>query len=246
MIKAIIVDDESLARKLVRNYLNDYREIEIVAECNNGFEALKAIQSLNPNLIFLDVQMPKLDGFELLELLDPHPAVIFTTAFDEYAIKAFENSAIDYLLKPFDKSRFGKAMDKFFHQFRQGIQTDTSKLAENISSTHEFIERIAVKSGTDIRIVPVSQIKYLEAYDDYVKIFTDSDMFLKKQTLSYYDRVLPQEMFIRVHRSLIINLKELTRIEQAEKDSHWVILKDNTRLTMSKTGYKKLKENLNM
>ncbi|MCB0819328.1 MAG: response regulator [Bacteroidetes bacterium] len=249
MIKVIIVDDESLARKLVKSFLADHADIEIMDECANGFDAMKAIQKHKPDLVFLDVQMPKLDGFELLELLDPAPEIIFTTAFDQYAIKAFDKSAVDYLLKPFDKVRFSRAISKFRERQSNKIPAQVNsnnKLLDTIQSEQEEIERIAVKSGSEIRIIPINNIRYLEAYDDYVKIFTPDDMFLKKQTLSYYEQVLPQEQFVRIHRSVLLNIQELNRIEQAEKENHWVILKDQTRLNVSRSGYQKLRQSLNL
>ena len=242
-IKAIIIDDESLARKLVRNYLSDFPEIEVLDECNDGFEAVKSISKHNPDLIFLDVQMPKIDGFELLEILDYKPHVIFTTAFDQFALKAFEASATDYLLKPFNKERFSQAIDKFRIAFNKNEPvTNSKRVLETISDIAESIQRIAVKEGSEIKIIPATQIRYLEAYDDYVKIFTTEKMYLKKQTLSFYERSLSQESFVRIHRSIILNLSELSKIEQAEKDNHWVILRDNSRLSVSRSGYQKLKQ----
>ena len=245
MIKVIIVDDESLARKLVKQFLSAFKEFEVIDECADGFAAAKSISKNEPDLVFLDVQMPRINGFELLELLDPIPNIIFTTAFDQYAIKAFEASAIDYLLKPFDKERFAVAISKFNMQFH-GLKSalPTNQLLSEIAKDTPEMERIAVKSGNEIRIIPINQIRYLEAYDDYVKIFTKEDMFLKKQTLSYFESNLPNDQFIRIHRSFILNIKELTKIEQAEKDSHWVILRDQSRISVSRSGYQKLKQNL--
>jgi two-component system, LytTR family, response regulator len=245
MIKVIIVDDESLARKLVKQFLSAFKEFEVIDECADGFAAAKSISKNEPDLVFLDVQMPRINGFELLELLDPIPNIIFTTAFDQYAIKAFEASAIDYLLKPFDKERFAVAISKFKMQFH-GLKSalPTNQLLSEIAKDTPEMERIAVKSGNEIRIIPINQIRYLEAYDDYVKIFTKEDMFLKKQTLSYFESNLPNDQFIRIHRSFILNIKELTKIEQAEKDSHWVILRDQSRISVSRSGYQKLKQNL--
>lgn len=242
MIRVLLIDDESLARKLVRKYLEDFSDFEIVDECADGFAAAKSIALHKPDLIFLDVQMPKLDGFELLELLDPRPCVIFTTAFDQYALKAFESSAVDYLLKPFGKDRFEKAIINFRERFALAIpQTSTKTLLEEVQNSVSQLDRIAVKSGNEIRILQLNDIRYLEAHDDYVKIFTSADMFLKKQTLTYYENHLPEKQFVRIHRSVILNIEEILRIEQAEKDGHWIILKDLSRLSVSRTGYQKLK-----
>jgi len=242
MIRVILVDDESLARKLVRKYLEEFSDFEIVDECADGFEAAKSIAQYKPDLIFLDIQMPKLDGFELLELLDPRPCVIFTTAFDEYALKAFESSAVDYLLKPFGKERFNKAINNFRDRFASTIhQISTKTLIEEVQNAASELDRIAVKSGNEIRILQLKDIRYLEAHDDYVKIFTHADMFLKKQTLTYYENHLPEKQFVRIHRSVILNIEDILRIEQAEKDGHWIILKDLSRLSLSRSGYQKLK-----
>jgi two-component system LytT family response regulator len=247
MIKVVIIDDESLARKLVTSYLKDHPDFQVLAECSDGFDGMKGIQLHQPDLVFLDIQMPKLNGFELLELLDPAPEIIFTTAFDEYAIKAFDLAAVDYLLKPFDKNRFAKALDKARERLAKKEQSNsTEKLISNIKANADEIERIAVKSGNEIRIIPLTQIRYIEAYDDYVKIFTEKDMYLKKQTISYYEQTLPSNQFIRIHRSVLLNLKDLHRIEHAEKENYWVILRDQTKLSVSKSGHRKLKLVLNI
>lgn len=243
MIKTILIDDEPLARTITREYLAAYPQIEIVQECNDGFEGVKAITQHRPDLIFLDIQMPKINGFEMLELLDPCPAVIFTTAFDEYAIKAFESHAIDYLLKPFSKERFDKAMQKWLGQKEsaapQKIVTEQIRQPEERS-------RIVIREGGNIRIIPVGEIHYLEAYDDYVKIFTQKEMFLKKKTMAFYEGSLDASEFVRVHRSYIIRLSQLTRIEPLEKDTHVALLKSGVRIPLSKSGYAKLKAVLGM
>jgi two-component system LytT family response regulator len=245
MIKAVLIDDEPLARSIVREYLQPYNEISVMQECNDGFEGVKAIAQHKPDLIFLDIQMPKINGFEMLELLETPPSVIFTTAFDEYAIKAFEAHAIDYLLKPFSKERFDKAMQKWLHQHQQPSGKAPTTLPEAIRQPEEK-NRIVVKEGGNIRIIPVHEILYLEAYDDYVKIFTSKEMFLKKKTMSFYESSLDPEQFVRVHRSYMIQLSQLTRIEPLEKDSHIALLKSGVRIPLSKTGYAKLKSQLGL
>ena len=246
MIRVLIIDDEPLARQLVRKYLQSESDVEIVGECGDGFEAAKSIAQFKPDVLFLDVQMPKISGFELLELLDPAPAVIFTTAFDEFALKAFEANAVDYLLKPFPAERLSKALEKFRTAHQKG--TASSKAAEVKERLAEEIpqDRIVVKSGADIRILPLEEIRYLEAYDDYVKIYTRSGMFLKKQTLAHFEKKLEAASFVRIHRSYLLHLTELTRIEPAEKDQHQAILKDKTRLPLSRSGYARLKEVLGL
>jgi two-component system LytT family response regulator len=239
MIKTILIDDEPLARSIVSEYLRSYPEIEVVQECGNGFEGVKAIAHHKPDLIFLDIQMPKINGFEMLELIDEPPAVIFTTAFDEFAMKAFETHAIDYLLKPFSKDRFDKALKKWL-QHRNAGQTTSAAITHEVRQGEER-NRVVVKEGSNIRIVPVGDILYMEAYDDYVKIFTAKEMFLKKKTMSFYEQSLDSSQFIRVHRSYLIQLAQITRIEPMEKDNHVALLKNGVRIPLSKTGYTKLK-----
>jgi two-component system, LytTR family, response regulator len=242
MIKAILIDDEPLARSIVKEYLQTYPEIQIVEECNDGFEGVKNISKHQPDLIFLDIQMPKINGFEMLELIEDAPDVIFTTAFDEYAIKAFESHAIDYLLKPFSKERFDKAIQKWMVQHnRTEGKPNTQTLLENDVRQPEERNRIVVKENGNIRIIPVHEVLYIEAYDDYVKIYTAKEMFLKKKTMSFYEQSLDADQFVRVHRSYIIQLSQLTRIEPLEKDTHVALLKNGTRVPLSKTGYVKLK-----
>ena len=238
-MKAIIIDDEPLARMMVKEYLLTYPHITVVQECNDGFEGLKAIQQHQPELIFLDIQMPKINGFEMLELIDNPPQVIFTTAFDEYAIKAFDAHAADYLLKPFSKERFDKAMHKLSQLGANAAQAvaETALQLQPIQNT-----RIVVKDNTKIKIIPVAQVQYLEAADDYVKIFTAEGSYLKKKTMQYFQDSLPPQEFIRIHRSYLINAQLITRIDLHEKDSHLVLLSTGARLPVSKAGYARIKE----
>jgi two-component system LytT family response regulator len=242
-MNVIIIDDEPLARSIVKEYLQSYDEIKILAECNDGFEGLKTIQQYEPDLIFLDIQMPKINGFEMLELVENPPAVIFTTAFDEYAIKAFESNAIDYLLKPFSKERFGKALQKYLGQ-KKPFSQKTEAILESAGQSPIQQNRVVVKDGSKIKIIPVSQIQYLEAADDYVKIFTTEGSFLKKKTMSYFEQSLKAFQFVRVHRSYIVNTQLITRIDAYEKDSHLLLLSTGSKLPVSKVGYSKLKETL--
>ena len=237
-MKAIIIDDEPLARMMVKEYLQSYPHINIAEECNDGFEGLKAIQHHQPDLIFLDIQMPKINGFEMLELIDHPPQVIFTTAFEEYAIKAFDAHAADYLLKPFSKERFDKAMQKLTLQPPNAMQA----VVEMALQTTTTSNRIVVKDNGKIKIIPIVQVHYLEAADDYVKIITTDGNFLKKKTMQYFEDSLPPQEFIRIHRSYIINASLITRIDLHEKDSHLLLLTTGARLPVSKAGYVKLKE----
>jgi two-component system LytT family response regulator len=227
MSKVVTIDDEPLARSIVVEYLQQHSSIEIAAECNDGFQGVKAIMQHKPDLIFLDIQMPKINGFEMLELLDSTPSVIFTTAFDEYAIKAFEANAIDYLLKPFSKERFDLAIQKWNEKKNTtSSEKNIQALLENTTKQPDEKSRIVVKNGSDIRIVPMADVMYIEAYDDYVKIFTKDTYFLKKKTMNYYEQVLDSSQFFRTHRSFIINLQELTKIEPLEKNTYVVLLKN--------------------
>jgi two-component system LytT family response regulator len=241
MIKCIIIDDEPLARSIVMEYLQSYPAVSVVQECNDGFEGLKAIQEHKPELIFLDIQMPKISGFEMLELLDEPPAVIFTTAFDEYALKAFDASAVDYLLKPFARERFDKALQKWMGSRDQNHEEKLGQLAENAARQPEERERVVVKNGNNIRIIPVNDIDYIEAYDDYVKIHSGDGYYLKKKTMNYFESVLDPSKFVRAHRSYIIQIPCITKIEPYEKDGHIALLKNGKRVPLSKAGYTRLK-----
>jgi two-component system LytT family response regulator len=240
MIKAILIDDEPLARSIVKEYLQAHTDVQILAECNDGFEGVKAVAQHKPDLIFLDIQMPKINGFEMLELIENPPPVIFTTAFDEHAMKAFELHAVDYLLKPFSQERFDKALQKWKGQ-QPVSQKNTSSLIES-SSQPEERQRIVVKKGINIVILPIHTVHYIEAFDDYVKVHTKDGFYLKKKTMSHYEKTLDSQQFVRVHRSYLMNLSELTRIEQAEKDSHVALLKSGVKIPLSASGYAKLKE----
>ena len=244
MIKTILIDDEPLARDIVKFYLADHPEIEVVAECCDGFEGLKAITLHKPDLVFLDIQMPKISGFEMLELVEDKPAVIFTTAFDEYAIKAFEVNAVDYLLKPIDKGRFDSAIKKLPSRLHQNENTEAVLDAAALTPAQN--NRVVVKKDGVIKIIPTADINYLEADDDYVKLSTIDGSFFKNKTMAYFEQTLDSTQFIRIHRSYIINLGQVTKIELKEKDSYVVLLKSDIWLPVSKTGYVKLKAALGL
>jgi two-component system, LytTR family, response regulator len=255
-ITAILIDDEPLARLIVKEYLQTYPNITILQECGDGFEGLKAIQQHHPDLIFLDIQMPKINGFEMLELVEEPPAVIFTTAFDEYAIRAFETHAVDYLLKPFSKERFDKALRKWFDTRAAApapsaagpASPDSAQqaLLEAAAETPSQQQRIVVKTAGKIKIIPIEDIHYLEAADDYVKIHTHNGAFLKNRTMGYFEKVLDPTRFVRTHRSYIINIQQVTRIEPYEKDSHLCILSSGAQVPVSKAGYVKLRSVLGL
>ena len=240
MYKVLLIDDEQLARQLIGALLKPYPQFEIVGECSDGFEGFKAIQQHNPDLIFLDVQMPRLSGFEMLELLDNPPSVIFTTAFDAFAMKAFEANAIDYLLKPVTRDRFDKAIQKWLLQAQSGGQRPVTEiLSEAIPEGYQ--QRIVVKDNGAIRIIPANEIQYLEAADDYVKIITADSSFLKKATLGSMEASLDPQQFVRVHRSYIIPVSQLAKIEPYEKESHIARLQCGAKILVSKSGMARLK-----
>jgi two-component system LytT family response regulator len=245
-MKIIIIDDEPLARSIIREYLQYHPDFELIAECNDGFEGVKAIHQYQPDLIFLDIQMPKINGFEMLELIEDPPAVIFTTAFDEYAIKAFESHAVDYLLKPFSRDRFDKAVLKLKQTGKTSPKEQLAPLLDSVSSSPSEQHRVVVKLAGKIRIIPVEDIHYLEAADDYVKIHTREGGFLKNKTMGHFETILNQNQFVRTHRSYMVNITEITRIDPYEKDNHLAILKTGVRVPVSKTGYVKLKSVLGL
>jgi two-component system LytT family response regulator len=242
MIKTLLIDDEPLARSIVKEYLQAWPEFSIIQECGDGFEGIKAITQHAPDLLFLDIQMPKINGFEMLELIENPPAIIFTTAFEEYAIKAFETHAVDYLLKPFSQDRFDKAIQKWLTTRSQATSVpDPQPLLDTIAQSTGQQHRVVVKEGSKIKIIPIPHIQYIEGADDYVKIHTQEGTFLKNKTMQYFEQLLEQQNFVRIHRSYLINVQLITRIDPYEKDGHLVILQTGMRLPVSKSGYAKLK-----
>lgn len=241
-IKAYIIDDEKPARDLVKVYLKDHPLIDIIGEAENGFEGAKAINEDKPDLVFLDIQMPKINGFEMLELLDYSPKVIFCTAFDEYAIQAFEKNAVDYLLKPFPKERLLDAIQKI-----TDVKAESSSSINSAQNDYpDILGRIVVKDRKEIVIIDVNEILYLEAQDDYVAINTMKGKWLKQKTMKYYDQALDPAKFIRVHRSYIINLLEIGKIDKLGKETYLAVLKSGQTIPVSTTGYQKLKLHLGL
>ena len=240
-MKVIIIDDEPLARSIVKEYLQKHPQLEVVQECNDGFEGLKAIQQYQPDLVFLDIQMPKINGFEMLELIEQPPSIIFATAFDEYAIKAFEAHAIDYLLKPFNQERFDKAIAKWKEKNQVSAEKNTQDLLETAAQSPSQSNRIVVKNGSKIKIIPVHDVLYLEAADDYVKVHTPEGYFLKNKTMNHFEQALDGQQFVRSHRSYIVNVQQITRIDPYEKDNHVAVLRSGLKVPVSRSGYVKLR-----
>ncbi len=246
-IKTIIIDDESLARDLVKSYLDSEDDIEIIGEFSDGFQGLKAIQEYHPDLIFLDVQMPKLTGFELLELLDKPYNIVFTTAYNEYAIKAFEHNAVDYLLKPFSGERFSDALVKARERINNSLANDQiEKITSHNDSSSELINRVVVKSRNKIDVIAVDKIKYFEAQDDYVMIYTHTGRHLKQKTMKYFESHLSQSEFCRIHRSYLVKVDQISQLQPYEKDNWIVILKSGESLKVSRNGFKLLKKQLEL
>ncbi|MGD8780389.1 MAG: LytTR family transcriptional regulator DNA-binding domain-containing protein [Ignavibacteria bacterium] len=243
-IRAIIIDDEKLARDIIKNFLKAHENIELIAESGNGFDGIEKINELKPDIVFLDIQMPKLSGFEMLELIDDPPLIIFTTAFDQYAIKAFEVNATDYLLKPFSKERFNDAVNKALKNFKN-IDSAKNKLNDLIRDTNyskEFLERVAVKQNNKVTIIPSEEIEYLEAQDDYVMIYSSKGKYLKKKTMKFFEENLNPDEFVRIHRSYIVKIDRIEKIESSQSESNTISLKNRQTLPVSKTGYTRLKE----
>jgi two-component system, LytTR family, response regulator len=243
MIRAVIVDDEELARQLLREMLAAHPEIEVVAECANGFEAVKVCGDLHPDLLFLDVQMPKLDGFEALELIGPDAAVIFVTAYDEYAMRAFDVHAVDYLLKPFHPDRFEKALERARKRLGEPMPSPT-ELAAAARPPRQYLERIAVKDGARVYVIPIDKLDYVEAQQDYVALKSEGKTVLKQQTIASLEAALDPGRFLRIHRSYIVQLDRVARVEPYGKNSKLAVLHDGTRLPVSRTGYGRLKHAL--
>jgi two-component system LytT family response regulator len=240
-LRAAIVDDEEPARALLREYLAAHGDVEIVAECGNGFEAVKAVAEARPDLMFLDVQMPKLDGFEVVELVGSEVGVVFVTAFDEHALKAFEVNAVDYLLKPVAPERFAAALERARQRLRARTPLPIPQLMEAARPSGQALERVLVKQGAQVEVIPVDRLDYVEAQDDYVSLKTGGKSFLKQQTLAELERTLDAARFVRIHRSYLLNLDRLARLETDARDNKIAVLRDGTRLPVSRSGHAKLK-----
>jgi two-component system LytT family response regulator len=239
-LRIVVADDEELARSLVREYLKESADVEIVAECANGFQAVKAVTELKPDLLLLDIQMPRLDGFEVLDLVGRETNVIFITAYDQYAIRAFDVHAVDYLLKPFSAERLAEALDRAKKKIDRGESTAPAALVTEARAPGSRSDRILIRDASDVHVIPVMKIDYLEAQDDYVCYRAEGKRYLKQQTLADAETVLDAARFVRIHRSYILNIDRLAKLELYAKDSHAAILRDGTRLPVSRSGYTRL------
>ena len=243
-IRVAIVDDEELARQVLREYLSAHEEIDLIAECANGFEAVKAVAEKKPALVFLDIQMPKLDGFEVLELIGNDAAVVFVTAHDEHALRAFEVHAVDYLLKPVARERFEAALARAKARLAGDARFPAVAAADLAAAARppaQFVERIPVRDGTRVFILPVGKLDYAEAQDDYVALAAEGKKHLKQQTLASLETALDPSRFLRVHRSYIVNVERIVKVEPYAKESHVAVLRDGTQIPVSKAGYSRLR-----
>jgi two-component system LytT family response regulator len=239
-LRIAIVDDEELARAVVREYLANVAGVEVVAECANGFEAVKAVSDLQPDLLILDVQMPKLDGFEVLELVGGDVAVVFVTAYDQYALRAFEVHAVDYLLKPFSAERLAAAIDRVRERLGRGERVPVQDLAAAARPAQGPTRRILVRDGSRVHVIPVEKIEYVQAQDDYICFRCEGKEYLKEQTLGQLETSLDPAKFVRIHRSYVLNLDRLARVELDERENRIAILTDGRRLPISRAGYARL------
>jgi two-component system, LytTR family, response regulator len=244
MIRAMIVDDEELARGLVREFLSEEDDIEIVGDCTNGFEAVKAIAELKPDLVFLDVQMPKLDGFEVLELAGAPVEVIFVTAYDQFAMKAFDAAAVDYLLKPFSIERFRVALDRARNRLRENQRTpvDPAALKNASRKPDEFVQRIVVKDGSKVHVIPVDKLDYAEVQDDYVGLRSAGRTYLKQQSMASLEASLDPSRFLRIHRAYLVNIEKITKIDQDMAGARVAVLTDGSEVPVSRSGYARFRE----
>jgi two-component system, LytTR family, response regulator len=244
-LRIVIVDDEPLARAVVREYATADADVEIVAECANGFDAVKVVSEQKPDLVLLDVQMPKLDGFEVLELLGGDQTVVFITAYDSYALRAFEVHAVDYLLKPFSADRFQEALARVRERMRAKEHPPTHDVAAIMRDARPKsgpAERVLIRDGANVHVLPVDKIDYVEAQDDYVAFKSEGKQFLKDQTLAAVEGTLDPNRFVRIHRSYILNIDRIAKVELYAKDSRIAILRDGTRLPVSRAGYSRLSQ----
>jgi two-component system LytT family response regulator len=248
-IRTLIIDDEEPARAIIRHYIEDIGnpDIEISGDCADGFCGVKMITEIKPDIVFLDIQMPKITGFEMLEILDEKPLIIFTTAYDQYAIRAFEMNAIDYLLKPFTRERFEDALNKAINKLaaEPSSRKEPQQMIIKRPEAQGSLGRIVVRKGNSINIIPIDQVRYIAAEDDYVMIYHASGKALKQQTMKFYEDNLPKNDFVRIHRSFIVRVEEIKRLEPYSRDNHVAILNSGEKLPVSRTGFKHLKNELN-
>lgn len=244
-IRAIVVDDEDLARDSLKLSLNKFIHISIVDECVNGFEAIKSVKEHKPDVLFLDIQMPKINGFDVVELLaEDAPNIIFVTAFDEYAIKAFDANALDYLMKPVNHERLKIAIERLEEKIVARVKPEYQDVLQNLAQNNLPLQRILIKENTKVHVIPVDEVSHIEAQDDYVLIHTKDKSYIKNDRISKLEVQLDPQIFLRLHRSFLVNIDFINRIESYSKDSKLVKLRNGIEVPVSRSGYDKLKQSL--
>ena len=241
-VGVLVVDDEEPARAILREHLEALSGVHVLGECANGFDALKRAAELSPRIVFLDIEMPKLDGFEVLELLDPSIAAVFVTAYDEYAVRAFEVHAVDYVLKPFDPSRIALAVERARERVVRGPTMRAAELHAAARPGGTFLSRVVVRDGSRVHIIPIEKLDAVEAQDDYVALKSGGRSYLKPQTLSSLAAALDPGRFVRVHRSHLVRLDAISRLEALARGSHVAILADGSRVPVSREGHGRLRD----
>jgi two-component system LytT family response regulator len=239
-LRIAVVDDEPLARAVLCEFLAAETNVEVVAQCANGFEAVKAVSELSPDLLLLDVQMPKLDGFEVLDLVGRDVAVVFTTAYDQYALRAFEVNAVDYLLKPVSAERLSEALARVRERIGRGERAASPGAMAAAKPREGHAHRVLVRDGPRVHVIPVDKIEYVQAQDDYVCFRSEGKDYLKEQTLAETETALDPARFVRIHRSYLLNLSRLVRVDQDERENRVAVLTDGRRLPVSRAGYTRL------
>ena len=240
LLRIAVVDDEPLARAVLCEFLASEPNVEVVAQCANGFEAVKAVSELTPDLLLLDVQMPKLDGFEVLDLVGRDVAVVFTTAYDQYALRAFEVHAVDYLLKPVSAERLSEALARVRERLGRGERSVSPGAMAAAKPREGPAHRVLVRDGPRVHVIPVDKIDYVQAQDDYVCFRSEGKDYLKEQTLAEVEASLDPKAFVRIHRSYLLNLARLVRVDQDERENRLAVLTDGRRLPVSRAGYTRL------
>ena len=239
-LRVVIVDDEEPARLALRAAIAEVADVTIVGDCQNGFDAVKVVSEVQPDAVVLDVQMPKLDGFEVLELIGADVPVIFVTAYDEFAIRAFDVHAVDYLLKPVSGERLGRALDRVRERGREGAGPRPAEIRASARRPGETLERVVIRDGAQVHVLPVEKIDFVEAQDDYVCFKSEGKDYFKDQTRGALEAQLDPARFVRIHRSYLLNIERIARVELYAKDSRVAILRDGRRLPVSRAGYARL------
>ena len=237
IIRCIVVDDEPIARNVIKDYLKDDPLIEVIGECGNGADAVLMVLDKKPDLVFLDIQMPEMDGFQVIDAVGVKklPFIIFVTAYDQYAIQAFEINALDYLLKPFDDDRFFRSIEraKEFIIANKNMKSELTNLIGNVKNKDPYLKRLLIKSEGRFILLKTDEIKYIESASDYVHVFSGDESYLIRETMHSLEDRLDPRIFVRIHRSFIVNIDFIREFQPWDKNNYIVILKDGKELKMS-------------